>query len=58
MTPEEIEKRSRVQKRGRFSNPVKSSESKESTINIDVESKDSTSVEAQQLSLFDFFPQD
>ena len=53
MTPEEIEKRSRVQKRGRFSNPVKSSESKESTSNTDVELKNYTSVEAKQLSLFD-----
>lgn len=58
MTPEEIEKRSRVQKRGRFSTPVKSPENKESIGNIDVDPKDSTSVEEKQLTLFDFFPQD
>lgn len=57
MTAEEIEKRSRVQKRGRFSDPVEISPNEED-INKAMDSTKSTSSESKQLSLFDLFPQD
>lgn len=58
MTAEEIEKRSRVQKRGRFSDPVEISSNEEDISKATVDSTKSTSSEIKQLSLFDFFPQD
>ena len=58
MTAEEIEKRSRVQKRGRFSDPVEISLNEEDINKATVDSTKSTSSESKQLSLFDVFPQD
>ena len=58
MTAEEIEKRSRVQKRGRFSDPVEISLNEEDINKATVDSTKSTSSESKQLSLFDLFPQD
>ena len=58
MTAEEIEKRSRVQKRGRFSDPVEISSNEESINKAIVDSTKSTPSESKQLSLFDLFPQD
>lgn len=57
MTAEEIEKRSRVQKRGRFSDPVEISSNEEDINKATVDSTKSTSSESKQLSLFDLFPQ-
>lgn len=58
MTAEEIEKRSRVQKRGRFSDPVEISSNEDGINKTTVDSTKSTSSESKQLSLFDLFPQD
>ena len=58
MTAEEIEKRSRVQKRGRFSDPVEISSNEEDISKATVDSTKSTSSESKQLSLFDLFSQD
>ena len=58
MTAEEIEKRSRVQRRGRFSDSIDSSISEEQNNNIVNDSNKLKDKEIVQLSLFDFFPQD
>lgn len=55
MTAEEIEKRSRVQKRGRFSDPVDSSMSEGQNNKIVSDSNKSNDGESIQLTLFDFF---
>ena len=58
MTAEEIEKRSRVQKRGRFSDPVKISSNEDDINKATLDATKSTSSEGKQLSLFDLFSQD
>lgn len=55
MTPEEIEKRSRIQKRGKFSEPVSSSINKG---NDTLSAKKSIDSEIKQLNLFDFLSKD
>ena len=58
MTAEEIEKRSRVQRRGRFSDSIDSSISEEQNNKIVNDSNKLKDKEIVQLSLFDFFSQD
>lgn len=56
MTPEEIEKRSRVQKRGRFSDPAEEKASSENKSSVSDSSPNTSN--GKQLSLFDIFPQE
>lgn len=57
MSAEEIEKRSRVQKRGRFSYPVKITDYEEMSGKNAKNPNKSKNIESQQLSLFDFLLQ-
>lgn len=58
MSAEEIEKRSRVQKRGRFSDNTEDSESDSKSIESSSSPNDSNETPGKQMSLFDYFPQD
>lgn len=58
MTAEEIEKRSRVQKRGRFSDPIETTISEETSAEDTTDFSESKVTENKQLSIFDFFAQD
>ena len=54
MTPEEIEKRSRVQKRGRFSEPIQESKDETSLEENVTDKSETEKVENQQMSILDF----